>query len=104
MSIVILGTAACLCSCVRTTIRSGLAPGLAPEGWTDRWHHTFLFGLDEVPGPIAPEQVCPHGWAQIDTALDPMQSAIAALTLGVYTPSTVTVVCADPRYRQQPGR
>lgn len=90
--------------CVRSTIRSGLAPGAAPKEWVDRWHHAFLFGLDELPGPITPDLACPLGWAQVDTAIDPMQGTVSLLTLGIYTPATVTVVCADPGYRPRHGR
>lgn len=81
--------------CVRTTIRSGRAPGNVPPGWEDRWHHAFVFGLDELPGPIPLDALCPQGWSQVDTAIDPIQSVIAVTTLGVYTPTTVSVVCAE---------
>jgi hypothetical protein len=83
--------------CVRTTIRSGRAPGAAAIGWEERWHHGFVFGFDEFPGPVTPDALCPNGWSEVDTAIDPMQAVIAVLTLGIYTPTTVSVVCADPR-------
>jgi hypothetical protein len=86
----------CALGCVRTTIRSGRAPGVAPTGWEERWRHGLAFGLAELPGPVAPDALCPRGWAEVDTAIDPVQAAIALLTLGIYTPTTVSVVCADP--------
>jgi len=82
---------------VRTTIRSGRAPLFAAPGWEERWHHEFFLGLDEDPGPVRPEVLCPNGWSQVETHIDPLQGAIALLTLGIYTPSTVSVICADPR-------
>lgn len=85
--------------CVRTTIRSGRAPGPVPPGWEDRWHHSFVFGLDELPGPIPLDALCPDGWSEVDTAIDPIQSVMALLTLGIYTPTTVSVVCAEPNVR-----
>jgi len=87
-----IGTA----GCVRTTIRSGLAPGNVPPGWEDRWHHGFVFGLEELPGPIPIHAICPNGWSEIDATIDPIQSVIAAATLGIYTPTTISVVCAVP--------
>jgi len=82
--------------CVRTTIRSGRAPGAVAEGWEGRWHHGFAFGLDEAEGPIEPNLVCPSGWSEVDTAIDPLQFVIAVGTLGIYVPTTISVVCAVP--------
>ncbi len=82
--------------CVRTTIRSGRAPGDVPPGWEDRWHHGVVFGLNELPGPIPLDALCPDGWSEVDAAIDPIQSIVALLTLGVYTPTTISVVCAEP--------
>jgi hypothetical protein len=82
--------------CVRTTIRSGLAPGHVPTGWEGRWHHGFVLGFDELPGPVPVDALCPEGWSQVDTSIDPVQSVLAIMTLGIYTPTTVSVVCAEP--------
>jgi hypothetical protein len=80
-------------SCLRTTLRSGKLPGDAAYAWEHRWHHAFFLGQFEGSRPIAPERICPQGWAQIDSELDPLQTAIALITLGIYTPSTVSVIC-----------
>lgn len=90
--------------CVRTTIRSGLAPGYAPTGWEARWHHGFVFGFDELPGPVPVDALCPEGWSQIDSSIDPVQSVLAIMTLGIYTPTTVSVVCAEPSAAQTRGK
>jgi hypothetical protein len=86
----------CSVACVRTTIRSGRAPGDVPPGWEDRWHHGFVFGLAELPGPVPLDALCPGGWSEVDTAIDPIQSVIALFTLGIYTPTTISVICAEP--------
>jgi hypothetical protein len=84
--------------CLRTTIRSGKMPGDAAYRWENRWHHAFFLGQYEQSGPIEPLRLCPQGWAQLDSELDPLQTAIAIVTLGVYTPSTISVICeADER-------
>lgn len=89
---------ACHCGCVRTTIRSGQAPGSVATNWQDRWHHAYFLGLDERPGPVVLDEACPNGWAEVDASIDPMQAVIALATLGIYTPSTITVVCSDPNF------
>ncbi|HMA96016.1 MAG TPA: hypothetical protein VKP30_25190 [Polyangiaceae bacterium] len=87
-----------LSGCFRTSIRSGKAPGLAPTAWEERWNHGLFWGQIDSHGPAVANQICPAGWAEIDTSLDPMQTVIAVATLGIYTPTTVSVVCADPRF------
>lgn len=83
----------CFAGCMRTSIRSGQMPGDAANQWEGRWQHAFILGQVERSGPIDPNRICPMGWAQIDVELDPLQTSIAILTLGIYTPTTVTVVC-----------
>jgi hypothetical protein len=78
--------------CMRTTVRTGSMPGDAAWTRNAAWHHAFFLGQLRTR-PIAPTQDCPQGWSQIDMELDPLQTAIALLTIGIYTPSTVTVVC-----------
>jgi hypothetical protein len=68
-------------------------PGDAAFGWEGRWHHAFFLGQYERSAPIAPQRLCPQGWAELDSELDPLQTAIAIVTLGIYTPSTVSVIC-----------
>lgn len=96
-----IGTVLCAVGhwgCVRTTIRSGQAPGSVATNWQDRWHHAYLLGLHERPGPVVLDEACPHGWAEVDASIDPLQAVIAIITLGIYTPSTITVVCSDSKF------
>ncbi|MGC4064705.1 MAG: hypothetical protein QM784_08695 [Polyangiaceae bacterium] len=86
-ALMLLGT-----GCLRTTVRSGSMPGDAAPSRNAAWHHDFLLGQLRTR-PISPTQDCPQGWAQIDMELNPLQTAIAILTIGIHTPSTVTVVC-----------
>lgn len=87
-----------LSGCLRTSIRSGKAPGAVPTDWQERWHHGFALGLVELHGPVVATRVCPAGWSEINTSVDPMQTVIALGTLGIYTPTTISVVCADARF------
>jgi hypothetical protein len=80
--------------CFKTTIRSGYPPDDPPQQWEDRWHSGWLLGAIEASGPHDLSRACPGGWSQIETVTDPSQSLITLLTIGIYTPQTVTVVCA----------
>ena len=86
---------ACL-GCAATTIRSGRAPlDLAP-GYDERWHSAFLWGVIPVSGPYDMGKICPQGWSQVTVARDPFTLLAGLLTLFIYTPARITIVCAIP--------
>ncbi|MDF3067672.1 MAG: hypothetical protein K0R38_3273 [Polyangiaceae bacterium] len=89
----LIAALSCL-SCAATTVRSGEAPGRTAAGYEERWHPGFLFGT--VPGRDRYDlsRVCPNGWAEIRVEADPFTVFAGAITLFVYSPSRVTVVCA----------
>jgi hypothetical protein len=82
--------------CFRTTVRSGHPPSDPAEGFEQRWHSGWVGGSVEASGPHDLARACPHGWAQIETKTDASQGLITLLTLSIYSPQTVTVVCAAP--------
>ncbi len=83
--------------CYSTVVRSGLPAGTSPAGWEERWHASFLFGaVESRPGDL--RLVCPQGWSEIRGQTSFLQGVLHVLSLFVYTPGTVTVVCAG-----QPG-
>ncbi len=86
--------------CFRSTVRSGQPPGDPAESLEDRWHSGWLGGAVEASGPHDLARACPHGWSQIDTKTDASQGLITLLTLTLYSPQTVTVVCAAPRSKR----
>ena len=83
-------------SCAATTVRSGLPPGSAASGYDDRWHPAFLFGV--IPGnePFDLSHICPAGWAQVTVSRDPFTLLSSLITLFIYSPSRVTIVCGLP--------
>jgi hypothetical protein len=87
--------------CFTTTVRSGHPPGDPPQGWHDRWHSGWLLGAIEASGPHDLARVCPRGWSQIETFTDPSQALITLLTLGIYAPQTVRVVCVAERGQEK---
>jgi hypothetical protein len=81
-------------ACYRTAVHSGLPPGDVAPGTQDAWHSGFLFGLVETSGPHQLAELCERGWSEIKTQVDPLAAATTIVTLGLYTPQRVTVVCA----------
>ncbi len=79
--------------CVATTVRSGLPPGNAAPGYDERWHAAFLFGT--IPGgdPYDLARICPRGWSQVTVNRDPFTLLSGLITLFIYSPSRVTIVC-----------
>lgn len=57
--------------------------------------HAYLFGWIHRTPDIPLNQICPNGWSEFDVHSDPLQTSIAILSLGAYTPFMSTVTCAD---------
>lgn len=81
--------------CGATVVRTGLPAGRTPEGYDERWHHGFFLGLLDASGPYDVEMLCPHGWSEMRVGVSFWSGAVQYLTLGIYTPSRVTIVCAQ---------
>lgn len=87
-----------LLGCATTTLRSGEPPGKTATGFDERWHPGFLFGTVRGVERYDLSRACPQGWAEIRIEPDPFTMLAGAVTLFIYSPSRVTVVCA-----KQPG-
>lgn len=87
-----------LLGCATTTLRSGEPPGRTAAGFDERWHPGFLFGTLRGVTRYDLDGACPRGWAEIRIEPDPFTLLAGAVTLFIYSPSRVTVVCA-----KQPG-
>jgi hypothetical protein len=84
--------------CATSTLRSGEPPGRAAPGLDEKWHAAFLFGTVRATEPYDLTVACPRGWAEIRVEPDPFTLLASAMTVFLYTPSRVTVVCS-----RQPG-
>jgi hypothetical protein len=82
------------CGCASSTLRSGEPPGKTAAGLNEKWHAAFLFGTMRGLERYDLAQACPQGWAEIRIEPDPFTIAASAITLFIYSPSRVTVVCA----------
>lgn len=87
-----------LSGCASTTLRSGEPPGRTAAGFDQRWHASFLFGTVRGTRRYELSRACPNGWAEIRVEPDPFTLLAGLITLFIYSPSRVTVVCA-----RQPG-
>ncbi|HTQ02400.1 MAG TPA: hypothetical protein VMI54_01035 [Polyangiaceae bacterium] len=88
--------ATALTGCAATHLYSGLPPGDPPRGYESRWHSSYFFGTTEGRGPYDLGRLCPSGWSEIDLEPDFFTTAAEAVTLFLYTPTRLTIVCARP--------
>ncbi len=82
-------------SCAETRLYSGRPPGDIASGYDAHWHSAWLLGTVEGGPPYELERICPRGWAEIHVAPDFFTGVVSVLTLFVYTPNRVTVICSD---------
>lgn len=84
-----------LCAgCASSTLRSGEPPGKTAAGFDEKWHAAFVFGTIRGLERLPLSRACPHGWAEIRVEPDPFTLLAGVVTLFLYSPSRVTVVCA----------
>lgn len=86
-------TALSLSGCYTTTIQSGRPASPATVGYDQRWHHGLFSGIAELSPAYDLSQVCPQGWAEIETETSFLNGLLALLS-EVYTSQTVTIRCA----------
>lgn len=80
-----------LTACYHQVVDTGLPAGETriAKPWTSTW----IFGL--VPAtPIDVRSQCPNGVAIVDTQMSFVNGLVGAITLGIYTPLSVTVTCS----------
>jgi hypothetical protein len=78
--------------CYHSIIETGLEPG--PTGYYEKWETAWLIGL--VPAEVDAEGVCGGPWARVETQQSFLNGLVTLLTLGIYAPHEVEVVCAAP--------
>jgi hypothetical protein len=80
--------------CYTTTIISGKPASPATVAYNARWHHGVVFGMGEVSGPYNLQEICPQGWAEIETEQSFVNSIVSMITDTLYTPQSVTIRCS----------
>lgn len=65
----------------------------APAPTSEAWHNGFVWGLAEG-APVDVAQVCPSGFARIDSTETFVNGLVHAATASIYTPETITITCS----------
>lgn len=78
--------------CYRAQVNTGLQ---ASTNVVTNWEHYFIHGLVQ-PSTFDATAMCNgRNAASVETQHTFVQGLVGALTLGIYTPITVTVVCSS---------
>jgi hypothetical protein len=80
--------------CYSTHVTNGKAAASPSMQYDGAWHHGFVIGLVEVSGPYNLKEICPNGWAEIQTKTSFLNGLVNAV-VGIYNPQTVTIRCAE---------
>ncbi len=83
-----------LAGCYHATIETGSTPSTVTV--EDKWADSWIYGL-VPPDTINPMQRCTSGIARVETKLSFLNQLVGALTLGIYTPMSIQVTCAEIR-------
>jgi hypothetical protein len=87
-----LGAVVLLAGCYHAVVDTGLTP--SPTTIEKPWASGWVYGL-VPPSPISTMERCPNGVAKVETQLSFVNSLVGALTLGIYTPMSIKVTCAQ---------
>jgi hypothetical protein len=79
--------------CYTTTLRSGKPAGEPAPDADGHWHSGILTGGVDVSGAYDLKQLCPNGWAEIETETSVFNQVVELATLRLYAPQTVSVRC-----------
>ncbi len=85
-----------LSGCGEVVFRNGLPAGEVARDHREGWHESFFFGTFEGRRERL-DAICPRGWAEVRVEASFLQALLSWSTLGIYTPTSITVVCAAPR-------
>jgi hypothetical protein len=77
-------------ACYHTVLDTGLQPG--PTAYQEGWESAWLVGL--VPAKVDATGVCGGPWARVETQQSFLNGLVSFLTLGIYSPHEVEIVCA----------
>ncbi|UCF19769.1 MAG: Bor family protein [Gemmatimonadota bacterium] len=81
-----------MAACFHSIVDTGLTPGAV--GYHGKWETAWLVGL--IPAEVDAEAVCEGPWARVETQQSFLNGLVSILTIGIYSPHEVEVVCAAP--------
>ncbi len=92
--LLLVGSTLLATGCYTTKIRTAKQPAQPTAEWDGKWHSGLIVGIAELSGPYTLSEVCPNGWAEIETETSFPNGLVGWFTFGIYNPQTVTVRCA----------
>jgi hypothetical protein len=86
ITLLLAGSTGCYHSIVDT--------GLEPSGvqYHGEWESAWFVGL--IPARVEATAICEGAWARVETQQSFLNGLVSFLTLGIYSPHEVKVVCA----------
>jgi hypothetical protein len=88
----VLGAVVALAGCYHAVVETGLTP--SPTVIDRPWASGWVYGL-VPPKPLSTMAQCPNGPAKVETQLSFLNMLVGSLTLGIYTPMSIRVTCAQ---------
>lgn len=89
----LLVTTLLTCSCTTLYWQEGLRTP-EPAFHEEQWRNEFFFGLWESQGPLELQKICGSpDFATVRVRKSPLQVLIGMVTVGIYTPNSVSVLC-----------
>ena len=76
--------------CYHSIVETGLEPG--PTAYHEGWETAWIGGL--VPAKVDARGLCGGPWARVETQQSFLNGLVSFLTLGIYAPHEVEIVCA----------
>ncbi len=76
--------------CYHSIIETDLEPGAT--GYHGKWETAWLAGL--IPANVDASEICGGPWARVETQQSFLNGLVSLLTIGIYSPHEVEVVCA----------
>jgi hypothetical protein len=76
--------------CYHAVVETGLEP--AATAYHEKWEASWFIGL--VPARVEATNLCGGPWARVETQQSFLNGLVSFLTLGIYSPHEVKVVCA----------
>ena len=77
--------------CVHSVVDTGLQPG--PVGYVEEWETAWLIGA--VAARVDATEACEGPWARVETQQSLLNGIVTIMTLGIYAPHQVEVICAS---------
>lgn len=87
-------------ACYHAVVDTGRAAGTTVI--SQPWAKSYVFGLVPV-ADIETASECPAGVARVETQQSVANSLVGIITLGIFTPQTVTITCASGGTGALPG-